>query len=185
MQSLQEILIRFGEKKHGIAGDISNRFFQIRGAPEDCDVLGILCFSGDSMEGEVTAYQFQVAAYGLRCIPSFAGYTMMFTAQENISKTSEDTTSRVARDMFVDDFISSVDSVDEGKLVIKEIFLLLKSIGFILTKWNTCCKEILKDVCERDLAPSIRSIQERKPGQLPVQKTLGVHWDTASDEMLI
>ena len=109
----------------------------------------------------------------------------MFTAKENISKTSEGTTSRVAGDMFVDDFISSVDSVDEEKLVITEISLLLKSTGFIMTKWNACCKEILKDVCEKYLAPSIRSIQERELGQPPVQKTLGVLWDTESDEMLI
>ena len=36
--------------------------------------------------------------------------------------------------MFLKDFISGVGSVDEGKLVIKENSLSLKSTGFTLTK---------------------------------------------------
>ena len=91
MQPLRAILIRFEEKKHGIAGDISNMFFQIRVAPDDRDMFRILWFSGDSREGEVTAYQFQAAPYGLRCISSIVGYAMTFTAQENILKAFKNT----------------------------------------------------------------------------------------------
>ena len=61
MQSLRAILIRFGERKHGIAGDIANMFFQIRIAPEDRDMLRILWFSESDMQGHVVAFQFQVA----------------------------------------------------------------------------------------------------------------------------
>ena len=134
MQFLRAILIRFGERKHGIAGDIANMFFQIRIAPEDRDMLRILWFSESDMQGHVVAFQFQVAPYNLRCIPSIAGFAMIFTAQENISNASEDTTSRLTRDMFVDDFISSVDSIDDGKRIIKEISLLLMTTGFKITK---------------------------------------------------
>ena len=45
MQSLRSILIRFGERQYGIAGDIANMFFQIRIAPEDRDMIRILWFS--------------------------------------------------------------------------------------------------------------------------------------------
>ena len=174
MQSLRAILIRFGERKHGIAGNIANMFFQIRIAPEDRDMLRILWFSESDMQGHVVAFQFQVAPYGLRCIHSIAGYAMIFTAQENISNASEDTTSRLTRDMFVDDFISSVDSIDDGKRIIKEISLLLMSTGFKITKWNACCKEILADLKDEDLAPSVRSIQRKDSGKMPMQTTLGV-----------
>ena len=70
----------------------------------------------------------------LRCIPNIAVYAIILTAQENILKASEDTTSRIARDLFLDNFTSDVDSVDEGKPVIKKIFLLLKSVGYTMTK---------------------------------------------------
>ena len=118
MQFLRAILIRFGERKHGIASDIANMFFQIRIAPKDRDMLCILWFSKSDMQRQVVAFQFQVVSHGLRCISSIAGYAMIFTAQENISKASEDTTSRLTRDMFVDDFISSVDNIDDGKRII-------------------------------------------------------------------
>ena len=155
MQSLQAILIRFGERKHGIAGDIANMFFQIRFVPKDRDMLRILWFSESDMQGHVVAFQFQVAPYGLRCIPSIAGYAMIFTAQQNISNASEDTTSRLTRDIFVDDFISSVDSIDDGKCIIKEISLLLMSTRFKITKWNACCKEIFPGLKDEDLAPVV------------------------------
>ena len=44
--------------------------------------------------------------------------------------------------------------MDDGKRIIKEISLLLMSTGFKITKWNACCKEILADLKDEDLAPS-------------------------------
>ena len=185
MQSLRAILIQFGERKHGIAGDIANMFFQIRIAPKDRDMLCIFWFSKNDMQGQVVAFQFQVASHGLRCTSSIAGYAMIFTAQQNISNASKDRTSRLTRDMFVDDSISSVDSIDNGKRIIKEISLLLMSTGFKITKCNACCKEILAGLKDEDLASSVRSIQEKDSWQMPMQTMLGVIWDTTSDEMFI
>ena len=59
------------------------------------------------------------------------------------------------------------------------------STGFKTTKWNACCKEILAGLKEEDLAPSVRSIQKKDSGQMPMQTTLGVIWDTTTDEMFI
>ena len=58
MQSLQSILIRFGEKRYGIAADISNMFFQIRVYPGDQDMLRILWFVEPNMQGKVKAFKF-------------------------------------------------------------------------------------------------------------------------------
>ena len=54
LQSLQFILFRFGEKKYGIASDISNMFFQIRFHEGDRNMLRILWFDEPNMQGEVT-----------------------------------------------------------------------------------------------------------------------------------
>ena len=185
MQSLRSILIRFGERQYGVAGDIANMFFQIRIAPEDRDMLRILWFSEPDMNGDVAAFEFQVAPYGLRCIPSIAGYAMMFTAENNIPDVSQDATSRVTRDMFVDDLITGVDCVTEGQKIIKEVSELLSSTGFTITKWNASCKDILADVAEKDLASAIRNIGENNIETNPRQCTLGVVWDTATDNMFV
>ena len=187
MQSLRSILLRFGETTHAIAGDISNIFFQIRIAPEDRDMLRILWFSEPEMKGEVVAYKFQVAPYGIRCIPSMAGFAMLFTAEMNIPNIPSDTAARLSRDMFVDDSISGVNSVEEGRNVIKDITCLLRSTGFTITKWNASCHEILSNVPEADLAPSIRNISEKECDMCTDkrQMTLGIVWDTNTDELYI
>ena len=137
------------------------------------------------MNGDVAAFEFQVAPYGLRCIPSIAEYAMMFTAENNIPDVSQDATSRVTRDMFVDDLITGVDCVTEGQKIIKEVSELLSNTGFTITKWNSSCKDILADVAEKDLAPSIRNIGENNIETNPRQCTLGVVWDTATDNMFV
>ena len=184
MQSLRSILIRFCEHKYGVVSDITNMFFQIQIAPEDRDMLRILWFDGPDMQGDIAAFQFQIAPYGLRCIPSIAGYAMIYTAEKNTPSVSTDATSRVKRDMFVDDFISGVDSVEEGQKVVNEVTKLLKSTEFTLSKWNASHKEILAEISEDDLAPSIRNIQQESNGatsSLQHQTTLGLIWDTDTD----
>ena len=185
MQSLRSILVRFGERKHGVAGDIANMFFQIRIDPADRDMLRILWFSEPEMKGEVVAYQFQVAPYGLRCIPSIAGYSMIFTAEDNMPHVSDDAARRVTRDMFVDNFITSVDNIDEGKRVINEVSELLASTGFKLTKWSASDEEILSNVSSEDRAPALRDIQAKEQTDSTSQKqhTLGLVWNTDTDEM--
>ena len=61
MQPLQWILIRFGERRYGIASDVCNMFFQIRIHPNDRNMLQILWFAKPNMEGDVVTYYFQVA----------------------------------------------------------------------------------------------------------------------------
>ena len=138
------------------------------------------------MQGDIAPFQFQVARYGLRCIASIAGYAMIYTAGKNTPSVSSDATCRVKRDMFVDDFISGVDSVEEGQKVVNEVTKLLKSTGFTLSKWSH--KEILAGISEDDLAPSIRNIQQESNGatsSVQHQTTLGLIWDTDTDMMSV
>ena len=137
--SLRSIFIRSGEKMHGIAGDIANMFFQIRIAPEDQDILRIYRFDEPWLQGNVV-YRFQVAPYELRCSPRIAGYSLLYTAERNIPDVSYDVTERVTRDMFVDDLITGVNDVAEGKRVIIKVSKLLSSTGLQQTKWNSSSK---------------------------------------------
>ena len=95
-------------------------------------MLRILWFDDPDMQDDIAAFQFQVAPYGHRCIPSIAGYAMIYTAGKKTSSASSDATSRVKRDMFEDDFISGVDSVEEEQKVVNKVTKLLKSTGLTL-----------------------------------------------------
>ena len=178
MQSLPSILQRFGEKKYGLASDIANMFFQIRIHPEDRDVLRVLWFDQPNMQGDVATFQFQVAPYGLKCIPSMAGYALHYTAEKNIPNVSEDAVKRVKRDMFVDDLITRVNDVQEGRKVVQEMTDLLQSTGFTLKKWNSNHKDILQDLDDDNVASAVREISSRdcSSGACSdgVQKALGL-----------
>ena len=80
------------------------------------------------------AYRFQVAPYGLRCVPSIAGCSLLYAAESNLPNVPSDIPEKVTRDMFVDDCIRSVERIEEGKRVIREVSVLLSSTGFKLTK---------------------------------------------------
>ena len=187
LQSLQSILFRFGEKKYGVASDISNMFFQIRIHEGDRDMLRILWFDEPNMRGKVTQFRFLVAPYSLRCIPSMAGYALHYTAERNVPNVSASTTECVKRDMFVDDLILGADTVEEGQQLVGEVSKLLSSMGFKLTMWNSNEKEILRDVDPEDAAPAIRNIHgENASGEATHQQsTLGLVWYTVTDQLFI
>ena len=133
LQSIQSILFRFGEKKYGIASDISDMFFQIRIHEGNRDMLRILWLDEPNMQGEVTQFRFLVSLYCLRCIPSMAGYALHYTAERNVPNVSASTTECVKRDMFVDDLISGADTVEEEQQLVGEVSKLLSSMGFKLS----------------------------------------------------
>ena len=49
-----------------------------------------------------------------------AGYAFHYTAEKNIPNLSEDAVKKVKRDMFVDDLITGVNDVNEGRKVVQE-----------------------------------------------------------------
>ena len=100
---------------------------------------------------------------------------------------SPDATKRVLRDMFVDDLITGADSVEEGQRIVEEMKLLLGSTGFKLTKWSSNDTDILRHIDSTDLAPAIRNITGEEifqPGK-ERQKTLGLAWDTNTDQLFV
>ena len=113
-------------------------FFQIRIHPEDRDGLRVLLFDQPNMQGDVATFQFQVAPYGLKCILSMAVHTKYGSlcsslyCRKNIPNVSEEAVKRVKRDMFVDDLITGVNDVNEGRKVVQEMTDLLQSTGFTL-----------------------------------------------------
>ena len=181
IESLVGILIRFRQYSYAVTGDIKNMFFQISLHPDDRDMLRFLPFNAD-VDKNFQTWRFTVMPYGLVCVPSIAGFCIRYTALKNYANVSPDTVHRVKNDFYVDDFITSINTVAEAKRVIKEATKLLASTGFTLTKFSSNCADILKDVNRDNLAPPFKEINLAKDG-LPQQKTLGMLWNADRDCM--
>ena len=108
--------------------------------------------------------------------------------EQNPSNASELTLSSVSENMYMDDFIFSVDSLEDAQMITNESIALFRSRGFNLVKWSAN-KEALSVMSNLDselLAPSIREIDlEVDNVALPSAKTLGCVWVTESDELRI
>ena len=179
LQSLVGILVRFRQHAYAVTADIKNMFFQISLHPDDRDMLRFLPFSLDQ-DDDTGPWRFTVMPYGLVCVPSMAGFCIKYTASKNYANVSLDTIERVNSDFYVDDFITSVTSVEEAKRTIKEATELLATTGFVLTKFSSNCAEVLEDTAKENLAPSLKELNLAKDG-LPEQKTLGMWWNAERD----
>ena len=150
-------------------------FFEISLHPDDRDMLRFLPFNAD-VDKNFQTWRFTVMPYSLVCVPSIAGFCIRYTALKNHANVSLDTLHRVKNDFYVDDFITSVNTVAEAKRVIKEATKLLASTGFTLTKFSCNCGDVLKDVNRGNLAPSFKEIKLAKNG-VSQQKALGMLWN--------
>jgi len=72
--------------------------------------------------------------------------------------------------------------VDVAIRLVKELDLLLKSGGIHLSKYVSNCRSLLSEICESDLSPTIVNLDFDR---LPVNETLGVFWNTDSDNFEI
>jgi len=183
LESLLGILLRFRQHAYAVIGDIKNMFFQIALDPKDRDMLRFFPFSKEIISKDAEHWRFTVMPYGLVCVPSIAGFCIKYTAMKNYANIPPETLIRIEKDIYVDDFITSVKSKAEAKSVINDAKKLLATTGFVLTKFSSNCREVLENVENDSLAPSLREINLAKDG-LPQQKALGLSWDAESDRII-
>ena len=180
LEPLVGVLVRFRQHPFAISCDIKNMFFQIALHPKDRDMLRFIPFTGNVFSENTREWRFTVMPYGLICIPSIAGFCLKYTARKNYANVSADTVQRVESDFYVDDLITSVETLKEACRVVKEAKLMLATTGFELTKFSSNSRQVLANISSEELAPRLKSLDLAKDG-LPKQKTLGITWDSERD----
>ena len=133
-------------------------------------MLRFLPFNAD-VDKNFQTWRFTVMPYGLVCVPNIAGFCIKYIALKNHANVSPDIVHRVKNDFYVDDFITSVNTVVEAKRVIKEAIKLLASTGFTLTEFSCNFADVLKGVNRSNLAPFFKEINLAKD-PLPQKKLL-------------
>jgi hypothetical protein len=82
----------------------------------------------------------------------------------------------------MDDLFKSVDSVASAIKLCKELIELCQRGKFRLTKWISNDRHVIEKVPETERALSVKSMDERT--DMPVERTLGVGWDTQRDNFV-
>ena len=167
------VIQRFRQFKYAVAADIRNMFFQISLHPDDRNMLRFLLFTGPSMSQSPKVWRFIVMPYGLICVPSIASFSVQYTASKNYARVSQNIVSRLKQDFYMDDFISSVKTIEEAKRVLREATITMGATGFVFTKFNSNCPKVLEEFDSNDLAPPLKKLNGNKQGVIQ-QKTLGM-----------
>nr|XP_039258906.1 uncharacterized protein LOC120335470 [Styela clava] len=158
---LLSVLLRFRMYKYGITADIEAMFLQARVTPRDVDALRFLFWPDGDLTKTPVDHQMLVHCFGNTSSPFCANYCLRRTAED-----------------FGKDFPSDINSISEGKRIVKQTSELTECGGFHLNKWRSNSEEIISCVPEKDRA-QIQANVNLDPNRF--ERVLGVVWFVIED----
>ena len=172
MNDLLGILLRFRLGKIAITSDVEQMFYNFKVAEKDKDFLRFLWLD-DDLE-TVKTYRMNKHIFGATSSPGVATYGLRRIARHHPSKASD----FITRDFYVDDGVTSVDSVEEAITLIREASAICQSGNLRLHKFTSNSAEVLAS-----LPATERAVQDAElfSGNLPTQRTLGMEWNIDTD----
>ena len=121
-----------------------------------------------------------VHLFGATSSPSVASYALRRTAEDHRDVASPVAVQTVLHHFYVDDCLKSVATEGDAVTLARELQALRASGGFTLTKWMSNSRKVLLLIPEAHRASEVRDLDLRYD-HLPVERTLGVQWDTETD----
>ena len=178
--NLLSVLLKFREFKIGILADIRKMFYQVKVPNSDRDYLRYFWFPDGNLNKEPVEYRLKVHVFGARSSPSCANFALKNTVNLNPSKFSLESQGSVQEDFYVDDWVKSVDSVCEGKQLVREVTAMVSQAGFELASFSSNSRELLADLPVSKLSNKLSQIELLNEG-LPYERALGVMWNSELD----
>ena len=117
--------------------DVTKCFFEIQLPAAQRDLFRLLWFENNGVErGKLVSYHFRVHPWGIKSIPYIACLAIKKLVEENPTCASDMTLQNILQNMYMDDLIFSVESLESAQTIANEAVSLFKSCGFKLVKWS-------------------------------------------------
>lgn len=181
--SIVGVLMRFREEQVALSADIECMFHQVRVVPGDRDAFRFLWWPDGDLTQEPVDHRMEVHLFGATSSPSCSSFALRKTAEDNKGEFSEEIVKTVRRNFYVDDCLKSVKSAENAIEVVYQLREMLSKGGFRLTKWSCNSLEVLSTVPQSERDQPVLDLDLDKD-KLPMQRTLGLHWDMESDKFL-
>ena len=172
LPDLYGLLLRFRMSPVGIIADIEKAFLNVGLQVSDRDVTRFLWLrdpTNTNLDNNLQIYRFCRIPFGVISSPFLLGATITYHLQRSSNRIAKD----LLRNIYVDNLITGVDTVDKGKLLYTEAKGLFKSASMNLREWASNSKEFIDFVPESD----------RVTG--PNQKVLGINWNLLDDKLSV
>ena len=164
------ILLRFRLHKVALVADIEKAFLQVSLSPRDRDVtrfLWVQDLAKPASGANIDTYRFCRVPFGIIASPFLLGATIRLHLQQANTPYSL----LVLDNLYIDNVITGVSSVEEGRHFYEEVKSLFNSAAMNLRDWATNSGELLD---------SIPSFDHADRSHL---KVLGLTWDCAADTL--
>ncbi|XP_055623485.1 uncharacterized protein LOC129766911 [Toxorhynchites rutilus septentrionalis] len=173
--SLVEVLLRFREGKIAVCSDIREMFLRILIREED---KWSQCFLwGDSPDAEIQVYVINVAMFGATSSPCTAQFVKNRNASDYLELYPR-AVEAIIKNHYVDDFLDSVNSVEEAVQLVKQVQLVHAAAGFEFGKISSNSQEVL-DLLGETGSPTNKLLNLEK--DRVYERILGVVWVPAVD----
>lgn len=178
--TLVGVLLRFREEPIAMMADIESMFYQVKVPEEDADLLRFFWWPNGNLNGPMEEFRMTVHLFGATSSPSVASYALRRTAEDHKATASSEAVQTVLRNFYVDDCLKSVATEDDAVTLASDLRTLCASGGFTLTKWMSHSRKMLMSIPEEHRASEAKDL-DLSHDALPVERTLGIQWDTETD----
>ncbi|XP_071832390.1 uncharacterized protein [Apostichopus japonicus] len=179
---LYGVLMRWRQENVAIMADIEAMFYQVRVRKDDCDLLRYLWWPEGNFDGGMKEYRMLVHLFGAVSSPSCANFALKRTASDNQHRFQDKVIESVINDFYVDDFLKSVATDEEGIQIYRDLKEIMASGGFKLGKWVSNSKRLLESIPEDDRAKELKGL-DLENDELPKERALGVQWCVERDQL--
>lgn len=178
--TLLGVLCRFRRAPIAIMADIESMFYQVKVPVKDRDLLRFLWWQDGDTSRDPEEYRMTVHIFGATSSPGCSNFALRAAASDNENEFGAAAAEFVRRDFYVDDGLTSVETVKEAVELVRDVKELCKRGGFNLRKFTSNSKAVLEQIPIKDRADELKTL-DLGCDALPVERALGVSWCAQSD----
>ena len=176
------VLMRFREDPVAIMGDVEAMFHQVKVSHKHRNALRFLWWKDGDIAQEPQVFRMTVHLFGGVWSPSCASFALRRTAEDHMLDFDEVTVRTILENFYVDDCLKSQASDSVAIRLVSQLCQLLSRGGFRLTKRISNSHSVMASIPEDDRAKGVRGL-DLNLESLPIEKSLGVQWDTNTDTL--
>lgn len=164
-------LLKFRVGKIAIKSDIGDMYMRVLVNLDDQDAQRFL-YRGKDRNSQPKICKMTCLLFGSTSSPCSAMYVKNRNAERFISNFPEAAKSTI-EDTYVDDYLKSVDSIEEALKLQKDVTFINSQAGFNMKIWSSNCKQLSSSQNQNSSTVNLNSKVE--------EQALGIQWDTDAD----
>lgn len=179
INNLSGVLMRFRQQLIALMCDIEKMFHQFHVQENDHNYLSFLWWKDGDTSTQPQEYRMKVHLFGAVSSPGCANYGLKYLAKES-SHTHPIGSQFVERDFYVDDGITSTDTVEKAIQLAHKAREICAKDGLRLHKFVSNDQAVLQSLPSSECAVDAKT-KDLTFTDKPLERALGIQWSIEED----